>query len=184
MTKPVLVLLGSLNADDGALSGVAISKCQVALALMQANADWLVLPTGGFGAHFNRSTRPHWTYVRDWFLDRGIAASRVLQGVDSFNTLDDAVFSQHRLKELGAPLSQTRALTCAYHLERAQWIFERVFGSEAPEFLVAPDPDHDPDLARLVAHEPVSLLAHRERWETLHAESVARLARAKGLKPS
>jgi hypothetical protein len=175
MTSPVLVLLGSLNADDGSLSGVALSKCRGGLALLQANEDWLLLPTGGFGEHFNRSSRPHWTYVRDWFLDRGVAASRLLGGVDSFNTMDDAVFTEDRLQALYPVVPETRVLTCAYHLGRAKWIFDRVFEAGAPDFLVAPDPEGDPDLERLVAHEPVSLAAHRDRWEQLYGESLARL---------
>ena len=180
VTSPVLVLLGSLNADDGSLSGVARSKCRVGLALLQANEDWLLLPTGGFGAHFNRSNRPHWTYVRDWLVDHGVAASRLLDGVDSFNTMDDAVFSKDRLETLYSVFPETRVLTCAYHLGRAQWIFDRIFDGGAPEFLVAPDPEGDPALGRLIAHEPMSLAAHQERWEELHRESFARLAGLRG----
>ena len=176
MPPAVLLLLGSPNSDDGVLSPVALAKCESGLVLLDRHPEWCLLPTGGFGDHFNRSAHPHWTYAHSWLCGHGVAASRVLGGVASTNTLDDAVFAQRRLLALYGQLPETRVLTCAYHLRRARWIFERVFGVEVVHFEVSPDPADDPALPALRAHEPSSLAWYRDRWEELHAASCARWA--------
>ncbi len=178
VSAPVLLLLGSPNSDEGDLSPVAVAKCRVGLQLLEQHPEWQLLPTGGFGEHFNRTAVPHWRYVRTWLSERGVPATRLLDGVDSTNTLDDAVFTHHRVLALYGELPQVRVLTCAYHQARARWIFDRVFGDGAVEFVVAPDPEDDPALPALKAHEPRSTGWHRDRWEELLGASQARWAKS------
>jgi hypothetical protein len=175
MPTRVLILLGSPNADDGTLSPIAQSKCQTGLQWLRGHTDWVLLPTGGFGHHFNRSSRPHWEYVHAWFVDHGVSEARLLHGMNSYNTLDDAVFSHASFLAAAQSEWEARVLTSRYHAERARWIFGRVFAERAPELLVAPDPRDDPTLDALARHEPRSLAYHRGRWEALLAESRARL---------
>jgi len=181
---PVLLLLGSPNSDEGDLSPVALAKCRAGLDLLERQPDWQLLPTGGFGEHFNCAALPHWRYVHAWLCEHAVPASRLLDGVDSTNTLDDAVFSRGRLLELYDELPQIRVLTCAYHLKRARWVFDRVFGPRVVQFVVAPDPDDDPTLTALQAHEPRSLEWHRAGWDELLAASRDRWAASQRAKPA
>ena len=171
-----LLLLGSRNADDGSLSPVAEQKCRVALRLLERHSSCRLLATGGTGEHFNRTQRPHWHYVHDWFVARGVSRARLPVGVDSYNTLDDAVFSRQRLVEEALDPRSVRIVTCAYHADRARWIFGRVFGPDVPGFVIAPDPPPDPSLAELIAHEQLSRQWHAQTWPHLLEASLARLA--------
>jgi uncharacterized SAM-binding protein YcdF (DUF218 family) len=163
---------------------VALAKCRTGLDLLERQPDWQLLPTGGFGEHFNRAALPHWRYVHAWLSEHAVPASRLLDGVASTNTLDDAVFSRGRLLELYDELPPIRVLTCAYHLKRARWIFDRVFGPRVVQFVAAPDPDHDPMLIALEAHEPRSLEWHRAGWDELFAASRDRWAALQGATPA
>ena len=67
----VILVLGSPNDAQGHLSSIALERCSQALAEFRKNPGYAVLPTGGWGEHFNTTDKPHGFYVRRELQTRG-----------------------------------------------------------------------------------------------------------------
>ncbi len=122
----VLIVLGSPNAPDGTLSLVARSRLDLCYE-QYCMEPGLVLLTGGFGAHFNVSAKPHAYYGKQYLVAKGVPDAHFLAFAESANTVQDAVLAKALLEKY-IPL-QAVVITSDYHLARAQYIFEHVFGS-------------------------------------------------------
>ena len=121
----VIVVLGSPNDDQGRLSSIALERCSQALAEFKRNPEYAVLPTGGWGAHFNTTDKPHGFYVRRELLTCGIPESAFLPCVKSSNTFEDATVSRPILDFY--PETELIVLTSDFHAVRAQYLFEREY---------------------------------------------------------
>ena len=96
----VIVILGSPNSITGELSSIARERCTLALKLHQEHPTYAILPTGGFGPHFNRTNRPHGAYVRAHLIELGVPAELILDPVLSANTIEDARKSRPVLDQI------------------------------------------------------------------------------------
>ena len=154
-TSGVIVVLGSPNDNRGRLLSIALERCSQALAEFKRNPDYAVLPTGGWGTHFNTTDKPHGFYVQQELLNRGIPESAFLPCVESSNTIEDATLARPILDFY--PESELVVVTSDFHALRAQYLFEREF-PERRITISAITTDLPPDkLARLQEHENKAL---------------------------
>lgn len=153
----VIVLLGSPNSDQGRLYSVAVERCKRALDAYRDRTGSKILPTGGFGAHFNTTDRPHACYLKAWLLAHGVPEQDVLPFAESRNTIEDATLSYRIVRRHGA--HRAIIVTSDYHAARARYVFEHVYRDIALEFAVCvTDTEHcELDLAALRAHEREAL---------------------------
>lgn len=120
-----IVLLGASNDAAGQLGPHARDRCDTILRLAGQNPAWKVLLTGGFGPHFNVTSRPHTDYVRDYLVERGLDTNRLLAPALSLNTLEDATMSLRILKM--SRVEMAVIVTSDFHVPRSQFIFEQLF---------------------------------------------------------
>ncbi len=123
--QPLILLFGHKNFSQGQLSEVAISRCNVAIDLLAQHSNAIVLPTGAFGEHFNRTDRVHSSYLRNYLTNHGVEEGRVLLGTDSSNTLEDCLCARKLV--LDNSYSSVIAVTSEYHSPRVRYIFDRIF---------------------------------------------------------
>lgn len=153
----VIVLLGSPNSNEGQLYSVALERCRRAIEEYRLRGNCKILPTGGFGAHFNSTDRPHAWYLRAWLVAHGVAEEDVLPFAESRNTIEDATLSYPIVRGHGA--HRAIVVTSDYHAVRARYVFERIYRDVALEYAIcATDRQNcDLDLAALWAHEQEAL---------------------------
>jgi uncharacterized SAM-binding protein YcdF (DUF218 family) len=167
MPAGLLIVLGSPNDEHGALHSVALERCQAALRLHRDNAESELLLTGGFGAHFNTTDKPHAHYLKEWLLAHGVEPQSILPLAESRNTLEDASLSKPIALAAGARLAVV--ITSDYHLERARFIFQREYaGSGIRLIFLGTRTDESAchlDLAALRKHEGEALARLRAGQE-------------------
>lgn len=163
MVRDVVIVLGAPNEPDGTLSPIARARADRAIAELGRRDDAVILPTGGFGEHFNRADEVHHVYVR-WYLEAaGIDPARILPGVNSSSTDEDAAMTAAVLGEGDTAV----VVTSEFHVPRAKAIFSRAMDGRTLEFVAAPN-GVDPDALRpLLDHEIEALgrmVCEHERW--------------------
>ncbi len=113
------------------------------------------MPTGGFGAHFNRSPEPHAHLTRRWLLAHGVPEQDVLEPVLSRFTLEDAILSKSVLEGYG--VRQLKIVTSDFHVARAEFIFEKMFSDYGLSFSGSTTRLPRRELGRLLEHEQNTL---------------------------
>jgi len=78
MKKLAIVVLGSPNDSAGNLSTMGIERCQQALIEYARNPGAKILPTGGWGEHFNTTDHPHGFYVGKYLAAHGVPEGQFL----------------------------------------------------------------------------------------------------------
>jgi uncharacterized SAM-binding protein YcdF (DUF218 family) len=155
----IIMILGSPNADDGRLYDVAVAKCQLALLEYHKNPDAKFLLTGGFGAHFNRSSKPHAAYLEEYLIKAGIPKDSILEHAESANTIEDATLSKPIVQRRHA--TDVTIITADFHLPRVEYIFREIY-RDLPlhlTFLASPTDEERSELniKELKQHEAVAL---------------------------
>lgn len=136
MSEHLVILLGGENDSAGRLRASAISRCEIALSLLQSDEAAIVLPTGDFGRHFNRSLTPHGAILADYLRSNGIAPRRILPWTRSSGTVEDALLSRRVVSDRDP--SKVTIITSDFHMERARFIFQRIFRDRTIHFSPAP----------------------------------------------
>lgn len=159
MPADLIIVLGSPNDDHGHLHSVAVERCQAALHLHRDNAESELLLTGGCGAHFNTTDKPHAHYLKAWLLAHGVGPEAFLPWAESRNTLEHASLAKPIVLASGARLAVV--VTSDFHLERARLVFEREFAGSGVRLLFlgtrTAESTCQPDLAALRRHEADAL---------------------------
>ena len=123
--KGIVIVLGAANDEKGNLSGIAVERCEQAIVEYRQHPGYKILPTGGYGAHFNVTDKPHAFYTRQYLLMHGIPADDVLEFAASATTLEDAQLSRPIVQKYG--VEHVIVVTSDFHTPRARHIFEREF---------------------------------------------------------
>ena len=155
MRKLAIVVLGSPNDAEGNLSSIGIERCQQALAEYARNPGARMLPTGGWGDHFNTTDKPHGYYTRQYLMAHGVPKADFLECAESANTIQDAqlvrpIVRRHEIDELVV-------VTSDFHIPRAQFLFKREFPDLRLSFSAAKTHLPDEELGRLKEHEKRAL---------------------------
>jgi uncharacterized SAM-binding protein YcdF (DUF218 family) len=151
MTPTAIVVLGAQNDPEGRLSATARERCERALREYREHPGALVVPTGGWGQHFNMTARPHGDYVRDYLIARGVPEDALLACVESASTIEDAGLCRPVVERLG--LRRLVVVTSDYHVARAALLFTRAFPDVALEFAASATQLPEQELRRRVDHE-------------------------------
>jgi uncharacterized SAM-binding protein YcdF (DUF218 family) len=125
----VIILLGAPNDKKGRLSPVAIERCERAILEYRKNPGYKILPTGGFGPHFNVTDKPHAHYSSRYLISKGVPADDILECVESSSTIEDAELSWPIIQKYG--VERVIVVTSNFHIPRARIIFKKRF-SEMP----------------------------------------------------
>ncbi len=160
--KTAIVVLGSSNDTQGNLSTIALERCREALSAFRAHRGAWIIPTGGWGAHFNTTAKPHWRYVRAYLEAQGIPGASFLAGVESVNTIEDARLCRPVVE--GHGIEELVVVTSDFHVPRARFLFEREFPGVRLTFLGAQTHLGKDELARLRQHEEQALAQLRVRF--------------------
>lgn len=159
----VILVLGSPNDAQGHLYSIALERCRRALRLHRDNPTWPLLLTGGFGAHFNTTDKPHAYYLRCWLETSAVPPTAFLPFAESRNTLEDASLAKPILLATGARCALV--VTSDFHADRARFVFEREFtGTGVTLCFVTTETDEAAcplDLAALKRHEVAALAGLR-----------------------
>jgi uncharacterized SAM-binding protein YcdF (DUF218 family) len=159
----VIVVLGSPNDAQGQLLSIALERCSKALAEFKKNPNYAVLPTGGWGRHFNTTDKPHGYYLRQELSGRGIPESAFLPCAESSNTIEDASVSRQILNAY--PEAELIVVTSDFHVARARFLFEREFPERRITVSESVTKQPPEVLARLKAHEQNALKKLKNKKE-------------------
>ncbi|MGD9345464.1 MAG: YdcF family protein [Candidatus Aminicenantes bacterium] len=123
--KGVIILLGAPNDEKGSLSSIARERCERAVLEYNKRSGYKILPTGGFGSHFNVTDKPHGFYSSRYLISKGIPKEDILECVESSNTFEDAEFSWPIIQQY--EVGRVVVVTSDFHVPRARIIFEKRF---------------------------------------------------------
>ena len=160
----VIVVLGSPNDTEGRLSSIALERCAQALAEFQKHPRYAVLPTGGWGDHFNITDKPHGHYLRQELLARGIPDTAFLPCAESSNTIEDATVSRAILEAY--PNIELIVVTSEFHAARAQFLFEREFPERRITVSASATELPPEEFSRRKDHEQKALERHKTQSTT------------------
>ena len=154
-----ILILGSPNTIDGRLYDVAIGRCEQALVEYKSHPNYKFLLTGGYGDHFNKSKFPHAWYLAQYLIQSGVAEKDILEYVKSTNSIEDATLS--KLSILKYNINRIIIVTSDYHLNRAKYIFDKVFKRENVEIsfsIKKTDTNNSElDISKLIEHEKFAI---------------------------
>lgn len=135
MELEILAVLGSPNSPSGELSDISKSRLDFCAKIFSGKQ--LILLTGGWGAHFNTSDKPHAFYGKRYLINHGLSASVFVDFALSENTVDDAVKIKSILKDLKPKKINLSIVTSDYHVERVTIIFSEILKGYKMEFFGA-----------------------------------------------
>jgi uncharacterized SAM-binding protein YcdF (DUF218 family) len=126
-TDGVIIILGSPNKCNGDLYDVAKARCKLALSIYRKHINYKFLLTGGFGAHFNTSSKPHACYLKKYLVKAGVSEENILEYAESANSIEDALLSKEII--IKHNIHNVIVVTSDYHQKRAKFIFKNVFSN-------------------------------------------------------
>lgn len=150
----MLFILGSPNSPTGELSAISRSRIDLAVSLQTADADLVLLATGGFGEHFNTSTASHreWVHAELSRLGARLDAAEPHDLLSS-NTVEDVLLIMDFVK--AREVDTYQVATSSFHVERCRFIFDCLAPKHRVTLHSAADPDDLPP--RLSSHEKRAL---------------------------
>jgi len=147
--KQILIILGSPNSPEGKLGNFALSRLNYCVEIFDPDKN-LIICTGGFGAHFNTSNRPHAEYAMEYLISKGIDKSFFLDIALSANTVEDAVKVKEIIMKNPLPC---KIITSEYHLERVKIIFDQILSKIQKEYYSVKNEFSGDEVAGLIEHE-------------------------------
>ncbi|MDO6428568.1 YdcF family protein [Thalassotalea sp. 1_MG-2023] len=158
-------MLGSPNDNTGKLSVIAKSRCDKVLDVFQQDMSCRILCTGGFGEHFNTTTKPHAHYCQQYLQSKGIGRNVFYQPALSRYTLEDALLAKPILAH--HKIDHIILVTSDFHLERALLVFSHVM----PDVVLSPQgaksPMSENERDALIAHEKTALIRERDNLKNI-----------------
>lgn len=151
----LVIILGSPNYPDGMLSAISASRVAQAAQILEQRKRWKCLPAGGFGPHFNTSSKAHWQHVKRCLVELGIEETRILTGINSRNTVEDACMTLARAIDLG--VRRVAVVTSDFHMPRVKYWFDKIFYHFEIEYIASTANLPGSELAKLIAHETRAL---------------------------
>lgn len=147
----LLIVLGAPNDHMGNLSQIAKDRLGCAYHFYNANNDFKIICTGGFGQHFNTTAHPHYDYAKKYLTDRNVPADAFLACPPSSNTIED--FQMTRDQVLEDKPGIVAVITSDFHVPRARFLYHRIIQYPPVVFIPAPSSLPKEELSRLLEHE-------------------------------
>jgi len=121
----IVIVLGNGNDTQGNLLSIAVERCGQAIRVVRQNPGAKILPTGGYGAHFNLTDKPHAFYLRQYLAAHGVLEEDVIEPALSSTTIEDAQLTRPIVDKYG--VKRVILVTSDFHMRRARYLFERTF---------------------------------------------------------
>ncbi len=153
VSSELIITLGAPNDRSGKLSAIALSRANKALELLKQKPEAKLIITGGFGG-FNPTNKPHYSYVRQYIVNKGLDANRIMGEIASSHTVDDAVLSSRFLADFD--VGKITIVTSSWHIKRAKFIFQHFFEANKLEFVGSTDIEGN-ELEERLEHETKQL---------------------------
>jgi ABC-type multidrug transport system fused ATPase/permease subunit len=131
----LIVLLGEANSENGELTEIAKSRCDFAAKLLATPdySDSRILPTGGFGSHFNKSRLPHGHLLTQYLVSaKNISSNKIEPYTNTYNTVEDALVARRVV--IDKRYSKITVVTSSWHMQRTEFIFRRIFPNYQLDF--------------------------------------------------
>jgi uncharacterized SAM-binding protein YcdF (DUF218 family) len=119
----IIIVLGSPNDISGNLSSIAVERCNQALLEYTKHRDYMILLTGGYGEHFNKTEKPHAFYTAQYLCSKGISEDSILAFVESSNTFEDVKLSKHLIEKYNP--KNIIVVTSDFHHDRVKYLLEQ-----------------------------------------------------------
>lgn len=103
---------------------MAISRIEK-LMEYYGNGHYKIVLTGGFGTHFNTTSKPHFEYLKQNLLQKGVPEKDIIALIPSQNSVEDATLCYFILEKYKP--NEVIVITSDYHKNRAELIFKTVF---------------------------------------------------------
>lgn len=149
--KNVIIVLGAPNDDEGNLSVIAQDRLNCAYCIFQSNADFKIICTGGFGAHFNQTEKPHSYYAKQFLIARGVPKETFLDSPLTSNTIGDFTATKD-LIYLEKP-DILVIITSDFHMARAKILYKNIVNYDRALFISAASSLSEEELKPLLEHE-------------------------------
>jgi uncharacterized SAM-binding protein YcdF (DUF218 family) len=149
--KIAIIVLGALNDENGILSSLARERCDQALLEYRQHPGSNIIPTGGWGKHFNTTSQPHGHYLREYLLAHEIPAQAILECAASSNTIEDAKLCRPIVERRG--FRKLIVVTSDFHIARARLLFSQEFPDLPIEFSAAKTHLPAQELQERINHE-------------------------------
>ncbi len=159
--ESLIVVLGSPNDQEGNILEIGRSRLEKSLEVLQDNPDSAVIVTGGFGEHFNTTTKPHCHYAKEYLRQKLLNSSALdnllSEEILSSNTIEDASLLIPLVKEHN--ITKMMVVTSDFHLQRAKFIFNQFYPDVSLSFYASNSQDFKSadELYTLRQHEALSL---------------------------
>ncbi|RAJ77583.1 DUF218 domain-containing protein [Chitinophaga dinghuensis] len=147
----LLIILGAPNDHLGNLSAIAKDRLTCAHDFYNANNDFKIICTGGFGQHFNTTEKPHYDYAQAFLMHKGIPATAFLNGAASANTIED--FQMTRDAVLAQQPDILAIITSDFHIPRARVLYHKIINHPSVVFIPASSTLTEAQLAPIMEHE-------------------------------
>jgi len=121
----IIIVLGSPNDIDGTLSSITVERCGQAVLEYMQHKDYMILLTGGYGDHFNKTDKPHAFYVSNYLVSKKIPKECLLEFVESSSTIEDVKLSKPVI-ERDNP-KNIIIVTSDFHHDRVKYLFKKEF---------------------------------------------------------
>ena len=122
----LVVILGSPNDALGKLTEMGQRRVTKGYtAYLQRRAfGWKILLTGGFGAHFNTTAKPHAYYAQQLLLAWGVPAADIVEFAESRHTVEDGTLTRQIVERYG--VKNLLIVSSDFHMPRVQFIFKNI----------------------------------------------------------
>lgn len=120
----MIVILGSPNGPHGELLDRALERLGKGVEESRLHPHYLIACTGGIGPS-NPTNKPHAYYAAHYLIKQGVPKERILEPVESKNTVEDAHLLEPHLKKYQP--KELILVTSDYHMPRARFIFDYLY---------------------------------------------------------
>lgn len=151
----LLIVLGAPNDHLGNLSQIAEDRLACAHNFYNANSEFKLVCTGGFGQHFNTTDKPHYYYAKKYLIDKGVPAGAFLQCPPSSNTVEDFQLTKYLVLEEQPDILVI--ITSDFHLSRARFLYHKMINYPRVVFIPALSSLQEEQLLPLLEHEANAL---------------------------
>ena len=155
-SSTVIVQLGGPNDAMGNLSSIVSARCEKTLEIANYLPYAKILCTGGKAKHFNESVFLHFELIQAHLEAKGIKAERLLAGVASRFTKEDALLARQAL--LPYDVDTLVLVTSEFHAPRALMIFKHYFSNTKIVSVPAANGIEGEELESLLRHEQVAIV--------------------------
>jgi hypothetical protein len=127
----IYAILGAGNDEYGIMDSDGLQRCDLAMEMLASDNKAQLILCGGFGEHFNSTSKPHYQYLKAYIESKlGDIEAPILGFVDSYNTIADIEGINEILQPLIDYSIKLVIITNDYHVLRSSILAKKIIISE------------------------------------------------------